>query len=167
MTHGEADAGSGTGDVARRVPGGDGGLEPSDQDALTHPEAASADEASDGEPALEAGFLEIVHEFKGPLPPVPVLEGYERIVPGSAQKIIDAHLHGERTASDAVRRLTRAESFGVVLGSVSSALLTVGGLGAAVWLLLADIPSGAIAAVIPSILGGAAMVVSAYRKGKS
>lgn len=84
-------------------------------------------------------------------------------MPGSAKRIIDAHLHGERVVDNSIDKLSRAEAFAVRLGAVGAQVLTVGGLVAAVVLLLAGMPAASIAAVIPAILGGAAQVVSATR----
>lgn len=85
-------------------------------------------------------------------------------MPGSAKQIVDAHLRREQVAADAMDRLTKAESLAVSIGAIGAQVVTVGGLAAAVVLLVAGFPSSAIAAVIPAILGGAAMVVSAWRK---
>lgn len=102
--------------------------------------------------------------FSGPLPDPGTLAGYNSVVPGSAQRIIDAHLTKEYASAHALTRLTRAESTAVATGAIGAQVLTIGGLVCAVGLLVAGFPSGAIAAIFPAILGGAAQVVSAFRR---
>ncbi|UOE45459.1 hypothetical protein [Agromyces larvae] len=85
-------------------------------------------------------------------------------MPGSARQIIEAHVYGERVSADAIRRLTRAEATAVVVGAIGAQLLTVGGLVAAVVLLVLGYPAAAIAGVIPAILGASAQIVSASRR---
>lgn len=87
-------------------------------------------------------------------------------MPGSAKRFIDEHLRGQRAASDAITRLTRAESFSVSWGAVGGWSIAFGGLVASVWLLIAGYPAAAIATLIPPVLAGAAQVVSASRGGK-
>lgn len=95
-----------------------------------------------------------------------MLSGYDTVVPGSGREIVDAHLLKERASAAALTRLTRAESTAVTVGAIGAQILTVGGLVAGVWLLLAGVPAAAIAAIIPAILGGAAQVVSAARRNR-
>ncbi|MFZ4894623.1 hypothetical protein ACL9RL_09250 [Plantibacter sp. Mn2098] len=96
---------------------------------------------------------------------MPTLAGYDQIVPGAAEKLVNEHLYGERVGSNAIRRLTNAESFAVVTGAVGAQILTIGGLVAAVVLVVNGYSAYAIGAIIPAILGASAQVVRASRKG--
>lgn len=113
--------------------------------------------------------------FRGPLPPVVMIEGYERVVPGSgyervvpgsAAKIVDAHIANERARAGALTRLTRAESIGVVVGTFGAQLLSLGGLAAGVSLILNGFPTESLWGFIPASVSATALVVSAVRGNK-
>lgn len=104
--------------------------------------------------------------FRGPLPPVVMIEGYERVVPGSAARIVDAHIANERARAGALTRLTRAESIGVVVGTFGAQLLSLGGLAAGVSLILNGFPTESLWGFIPASVSATALVVSAVRGNK-
>ena len=179
MSHGnvesEPDA---SGGGARGLRGSDGRHDPTPGDEaavdrIRHEEAAGdlevdgADEGliSDGEDLEGEVLVQVARSYTGPLPHQDTLEAYERIVPGSAKRLIDEHIHGQRTASNALTRITRAESFSVSWGAVGAWTISFGGLAASVWLLVAGFPVGSIVALIPPVLAGAAQVVAAHRGG--
>ena len=70
----------------------------------------------------------------------------------------------EETNRQALTRLTRAESTSVTIGAIGAQILTIGGLGAAVGLLIAGFPAYSVAAIIPAVLGGAAQIAAALNR---
>jgi uncharacterized membrane protein len=103
-------------------------------------------------------------QWKGPLPPPAALEHFERIVPGSAARLIEMaeaeqkHRHSIEsgamfTQQESVRLTARNNLIGMVLGFV--ALLC--GIGAAVWSVIA----GASWAVSLGFIGLPVMIVAA------
>lgn len=63
--------------------------------------------------------------------------------------MIGCHLCSEAVAADAVERLSRAEAVAVLTGVIGAQVLTV----------------GALAAIVPGVLGAASQVVAAARRG--
>ncbi|MGP6172050.1 hypothetical protein ACTU6V_12690 [Microbacterium sp. A204] len=133
-----------------------------DIEASRHEILEEADADQDSEEFTQV--VEIARSFSGPLPHEQTLSAYNSIVPGSAKKIIDGHLYGEKAAADALTRLTTAESSAVMIGAVGAQLLTIGGLVAAVVLIVTGFPLASIAGIIPAILGASAQVIAATRK---
>ena len=155
----------GSGDLARRDGGGDRGQDSGHRDAEgVGDSVAEVEGAADGDPGETSQIYQVAQRFEGPLPPVAVLQGYEDLVPGSARKLIDAHVRNEQVRGETVTRLSRAEAFAVITGAVGAQVLTIGGLLAAVALLVAGYPAASVAAIIPAILGASAQVVAAYKR---
>lgn len=154
-----------SGDLARRDGGGDRGSDPGQSHAEGSREpGAEVEGVPDGDAGATSEIYQVAQRFEGPLPPAAVLQGYEDLVPGSARKIIDAHVRNEQVRGETVTRLSRAEAFAVITGSVGAQILTVGGLVSAVVLLIAGLPAASVAAIIPAILGASAQVVAAVRR---
>jgi len=121
------------------------------------------------EEAERSGTVEAIarsRSFRGPLPPVSMIEGYERVVPGSAEKIVDAHVANEQARAGALTRLTRAESIGVVVGAIGAQLLAVGGLAVGAALIVQGFPAESLLGFIPAVMSSGALVVSAVRGDK-
>ena len=87
-----------------------------------------------------------------------MIEGYERVVPGSAEKIVDAHVANEHARAGALTRLTRAESFGVIVGTLGAQLLAIGGLAAGVVLIVQGFPAESLLGFVPAVIGSGALV---------
>ena len=159
------------GDISRGIRGSDGGSDPATPDA--HGAGIVPNEQLDpGEadaPREPQALFEIAQaqSFSGPLPSVPTLAGYNELVPGSAERFIYAHLRNEQVASDAIERLTKAEAFGVTIGALGAQILTIGGFVIGVVLIIQGHSIASVGAFIPGVLGGAALLVSASRGGKS
>lgn len=117
-----------------------------------------------GEAEGEGVFGAVAEMFRGPLAPPDVMRQYDELAPGAAARMIDAYIESQRVRSDAVKRLARAESRAVNVGTVAAPLLTLGALGGAVWLTAIGLDGPAVLVAIPAILGGGAQLVSAWRK---
>lgn len=175
MSHDSDDSSSNAGNLPRRVRRSDGQPVPAGQDdegsqradahAVEQDDSVEAELEDDAE---RYGSLAAVRaSFSGPLPPVDVLRGYDDLVPGSAADLIGAHVRNENARANALTRLTRAESFGVVAGTIVSGLLTVGGLTAGVVLIVNDFPAESLFGFVPAALSSVALVISAVRGNKS
>lgn len=100
--------------------------------------------------------------FSGPIPPPSILEGYEQILPGAAERVLQlaegdaAHQRAiENRALDAAEReVRRGQRFGLVIGLATMSL--------AAFAVHKDLPW------IAGILGGGTMVgmVSAFLKSR-
>jgi uncharacterized membrane protein len=115
-------------------------------------------------PATPEARLVASQQWQGPVPPPAALEHFERIVPGSAARLIEMaeaeqkHRHSIEagtmfTQQESVRLTARDNLVGMVLGFV--ALLC--GIGAAVWSVIA----GASWAVSLGFMGLPVMIVAA------
>lgn len=146
----------------------DGEHEPSDSNAgeLAGIPGAEVEQPDAGGEAEGSQGLQIALSHKGPLPSPATLAGYDQLVPGTAQRMIEQQLYNESVTSEAIRRLTKAEAFGVVTGAVGAQLLTIGGLVAAVTLIVLGYPAASIAGIIPAILGASTQVVTAWRSNR-
>lgn len=136
--------------------------------AEREPEAFPDDEEKG--PKESTSRISISSQWSAPLPPPEVLARFDRIVPGSAEKIINQmfkeadHRHGMEKASldlehESVREqfsiIQRGQRFGFIIGLVGIG----GGLVAA--------GMGIDAAGIAGILGGVAILVGAMLTGRS
>lgn len=104
--------------------------------------------------------------FRGPLAPVVMIEGDERLVPGSAETIVDAHIATEQARAGALTRLARAESAAVIGGSSGAQVLSIGGLAAGVSLLVNGFPAESQFGFVPAVFSLIALVVPAVRGSK-
>lgn len=110
------------------------------------------------------GLVERSISYQGPLPHSAELANYDSIAPGSAAKLIDAHVYEKRAGADALTRLTRAESFGVSFGAVVAGVLVIGGLLSGVYLVMEDKPlAAALFGALPVLGGSATGIISAVR----
>ncbi len=92
-------------------------------------------------------------EFSGPLPPPGMLEAYERVVPGSAERLLKM---AEKEQSN-VHRLRSGTLFSAMLGQILSAVLFILLVAGSVWLLII----GSVAVGSGLLVGTAVMVVLA------
>lgn len=115
-------------------------------------------------PAPAEARLVASQQWQGPLPPPAALEHFEKLVPGSAARLIDMaeaeqkHRHAIEagamfTQQEAVRLTARDNLVGMVLGFLALAV----GIGAAVWSVVAH----AHWAVSLGFIGLPVMVVAA------
>ena len=107
--------------------------------------------------------LEISAErFEGPLPHPATLEEYDRIVPGSAELIVQQFelqgAHRRKQESRIVGRGTLGELIGV-FSSFFIAVLTIGG---GLWLIYSDKDAEGLTAILGALTG----LVTIYRTGK-
>jgi uncharacterized membrane protein len=159
--HGQSDSAGREPRDVRRSDGQPQPIESNDLDRREVTEVVSSDEADSGD---EEGVLEFAASYRGPLPHAGQLDAYNQIVPGSAKQLIDIHVYEKKASADALTRLTRAESFGVSLGSITSFLLIIGGIAAAVVLALFDKPLAAVlVGIVPAAGGSVAAVISAVK----
>lgn len=112
----------------------------------------------------EARVLAASQQWQGPLPPPAALEHFERLVPGSAARLVamaeaeQKHRHAIESGAmfaqqEAVRLTARDNIVGMVLGFLALAA----GIGAAVW----SVVVGAHWAVSVGFIGLPVMVVAA------
>lgn len=100
---------------------------------------------------LEHVDVELQH-FSGPLPHPEILEGYERVVPGAAKRIIDwveDESSFRRRESSQQRDSDNRKDY---LGMAMSFLLTGGIVGSGVFLLHEGKSIGGIAALVASLV---------------
>ncbi|PPI71177.1 hypothetical protein C5E12_08055 [Rathayibacter rathayi] len=90
-------------------------------------------------------------------------EAYERVVPGSASKVINAFVANKHARAGALTRLTRTESVGVIVGTIGSQVLMIGGLGTGVALILSGYSATSLWGFLPAAISATALVVSAIR----
>jgi uncharacterized membrane protein len=162
----DGDSGEDCGD-ARPVRRVHGGQLPSAGDAgAVEREAGVSGTANGSRGEADANVLNIAatEMFSGPVASPRVLAEYERLVPGAAERMIGCHLRSEAVAADAVERLSRAEAVAVLTGVIGAQVLTVGALIAGAILISAGHTVGALAAIVPGVLGAASQVVAAARR---
>jgi uncharacterized membrane protein len=75
----------------------------------------------------------IVASFSGPLPPPNLLEGYERVLPGAADRIIamaeQQMAHRQRVEHSIVQSNIRHERWGMIIAPILTIILmTIGGV---------------------------------------
>jgi hypothetical protein len=92
-----------------------------------------------------------------------MLREYEELVPGSATNLLNAHLTKEAATTDAVTRLTKAESAAVRIGTWGSVIVAIGGLMVGIALIAAQHNALGVAALIPGILAAVTALVSEIR----
>lgn len=92
-----------------------------------------------------------------------MLREYEALVPGSAANFLDAHLAKETATTEAVVRLTQAESTAVRVGTWGSVIVAIGGLVVGMALIGTQQNALGVAALIPGILAAVTAMVSEIR----
>ena len=93
-------------------------------------------------------------EFSGPIPPPSIIEGYERVLPGSADRIITMAEKQSEHRQKMEEKMISAESRDSLLGIIFAFLLGVGCIIAAV-IMVCVVPqnSGAIAGAFLGVTG--------------
>lgn len=163
------DAGKGDreGDSSRSLRRNDRGSD----EVASDEEADSAVDGIDEAILLDDGsdpksVLALSEKHRGPLPHPKTLRSYDEIVPGSAELIIQLYAEDRRAKIGALERVTKAESRAVSIGSISASLLSVGGLIAAVVLIVQGFPAAGLLLAVPSLVTSVARVVSAAKGGQ-
>lgn len=159
---------SGDARVPERTPAGSNGKQhstSSDETDARIEASQSIDEfASNGTQGLVAQSI----SYQGPLPHPSDLGVYEQLSPGASTKLIDAHVFEMRSRANALTRLTRAESFGVVFGAIVAGLLIIGGLVSGVTLIILGFPlASAFFGALPVLGGAATGIITASRSGNN
>ncbi len=96
----------------------------------------------------------IQSEFSGPIPPPSIIEGYERIVPGSADRIITMAEKQSEHRQNMESKMVAAESRDGLLGVIFAFLLGIGCIIAAVVMVyLVPQNAGAIAGALLGVTG--------------
>ena len=101
--------------------------------------------------------------YSGPLPPPSVIEGYERILPGSADRILTmAEVQGEHR-----RRIesqeSRANIVTVRIGAVFALIITIFTIGAGTYLISIDKGAGGLAIIIAELVALASVFIIGRR----
>lgn len=110
--------------------------------------------------------VEVRHEFSGPIPPPTILDGYERILPGAAERIMklaeDEARHRrsvEILTRKAEIRLAKGEHYQIYLAQLLAFIITIAFVIGSVFLLYNGkaltgslLASGALAAVVAAFL---------------
>ena len=93
-------------------------------------------------------------EFSGPIPPPSIIEGYERVLPGSADRIITMAEKQSEHRQKMEEKMISAESRDSLLGVIFAFLLGVGCIIVAV-IMVCVVPqnSGAIAGAFLGVTG--------------
>lgn len=108
------------------------------------------------------------YRYQGPLPDPITLRGYDDIYPGFAKALMDQHLNAGRVSTDGIKKLSSAESFGVRWGVIAAMIIPLSALFLSGALIVLGYKAGAIATIIPAILGALAPIVNALKnKGNS
>jgi hypothetical protein len=81
-----------------------------------------------------------------------MLREYEELIPGTAAALLEAHLAKESATTEALTRLTRAESTAVRVGTWGSVIVAVVGITMGLTLIALQQNLVAIAALIPGII---------------
>ncbi|MDR5700150.1 hypothetical protein [Agromyces aerolatus] len=95
-----------------------------------------------------------------------MLRGFEEIVPGAAERLLDSHLRSQDRYSGSIARLSSAEAFAVRFGVIGAYSLAMTGMIVAIGFVIAGMPAVSVAALIPAILGSAAQLVAVRRAQK-
>jgi len=107
-------------------------------------------------------IVQAVVSYQGPLPPAAELGRYNEVVPGSASRIIEWAEDERRHRHRIEARESRREAFRVYAGMVFGFLVTLLGLGGAIYLSLLG------QAEVAKVLGGLtlAAIVAVFVTGK-
>lgn len=91
--------------------------------------------------------------FQGPLPPPQILDHYDQIVPGSAERIIclweEQVRHRQRLEVDVITSDIRQSYFGATLGFI----IAMSAIGSGTFLAYIGRPTEGIAAIITALIG--------------
>jgi uncharacterized membrane protein len=94
-----------------------------------------------------------MHAFAGPLPPPEVLERYNQVLPGAAERIIvmaeSQHDHRQHLESTVISEGVKAQRLGTILGFVVAMTTILGGI----FLMYTGKESTGLASVITALAG--------------
>jgi len=134
-------------------------------DAGAYVSVVNTSTAGSSETAIR--LIEVSSQFSGPLPSAQMLRDYEHVVPGTAARLVDAHLAKEHAATQAMRRLSLAETIAVIGGSIGAISIALMGIILGVTLIVQGHAGFGLIALIPGMLSGVAAIVSRFRSGSS
>jgi len=113
----------------------------------------------------ERRLLQVSESYSGEALHPRLARDWESVVPGSADRLLSLTELSVRGRHDVARRLSRAEAFSVVVGSLSLPVLGIGGLTASVTLVLKGYDGYAVLTALPAILWGVGAGFGAWRRG--
>lgn len=100
------------------------------QDSFAQP-AVKLD--ADSAHPTDIAFIEAV--WNGPLPPPNVLRGYEEIVPGAANRIMEMTEKEQAHSRDMIRTIIVGDSRRAYLGLIAGFIISVLGIGGGIYLI--------------------------------
>lgn len=103
-----------------------------------------------------------ISHYSGPLPQPEALEKYEQIVPGSAQRIIAQFEKQAEHRQTIEKTAINSNSIAQIIGSISGAVIGVGGVGGGLYLTYIGKDTSGLTA----LLGSLASLVAVYIVGK-
>ncbi len=124
--------------------------------------ASQAPPASSGSLAVDIRSIRATSQYQGPLPHPALLEGYEKVLPGAAERIFS---NWEREATHrrkAEFHVLRREMWGQIFGFVLALVF----LGASVWLVHNEHAASGIALIFAEIVALAGVFVLGHRRSK-
>ena len=135
----------------------------------TSPDGIGGDigDADPNQPALFPIRHEISSSYTGPIPTPDMLAAYGDISPDFPDRILkmaERQVHGRDTA---MQTGIKAESFAVKTSAVTAAVVSIGGLGATVVLIILGLPTQSLLTAIPAVLIGAGQLMNGIRKKSS
>lgn len=126
---------------------------------------------SSGHPSFQgvAGLLNegqtLTYERSGPVAPPHELEHYEKVVPGSASRIIDAGLASMKARDVSLDRIVRAETSASRIGATSAALLPWALIATTIFLVVRGEDVAAIISALAVAVTAAARFAQTWRGG--
>lgn len=100
--------------------------------------------------------------YSGPLPPPEILEKYERLVPGSAERLFQQFEQQTAHRHTVELRVIKSNTLCQVLGSISALLLSLLALGGGLFL----VHEGQSIAGLAALLGALASLVAIFIYGR-
>ncbi len=92
-----------------------------------------------------------------------MLREYDALVKGSAERLLNAHSAKEEAATQAVTRMTRAESIAVTAGSLGTVVVAFAGILLGIVLIAVRGDAIGVIAMIPGIISALANLAAAIR----
>lgn len=117
------------------------------------------------EKELKHAVTEIISEYSGPIPPPSILSGYEKILPGSAERILAMAEKQSNHRQNMEEKMIKSESRDSLLGILFAFFLGCGCMIVAVIIVL-NVQTN-VGAVFGSLFGasGIASIVASFLKG--
>lgn len=103
--------------------------------------------------------------YSGPIPPPESLEKYDKVVPGSAQTIIDMAVKEQEHRHDIEGKQTKDYKTLMIISSVFSGVVSLAFIGAIIYAIYKDVDAYAVALMIVSV-GAVVGWVSIKKKNK-